>query len=179
MSSSFHLPNGNPKTVIVTGGAGGIGAQTIRSYHSAGCNVVLADLPFAKDAAEELITALPEPKRAMFYPTNIINWEDMRALFRETKERFGQIDVVVANAGLMESKGFFDFEEDEKGELKEPVESYKVVDVNLKGTMNSRCIRFQDDNVTITKEQQHCGWLCIPWHPTHRTWTVQEDQLSS
>lgn len=146
MSSFSHLPNGNPKTVIVTGGAGGIGAQTIRSYHSAGCNVVIADLPFAKDAAEELITALPEPKRAMFYPTNIINWDDMRALFRETKERFGQIDVVVANAGLMESKGFFDFEEDEKGELKEPVESYKVVDVNLKGTMNSTCIRFQDYN---------------------------------
>jgi NAD(P)-dependent dehydrogenase (short-subunit alcohol dehydrogenase family) len=137
MSKSFFLPNGSPKTVIVTGGAGDIGAQTIRSYHSSGCNVVIADLPFAKDAAEKIVSSLSDSKRAMYHPTNIVNWEDMRALFRETKKRFGQVDVVVANAGLMESKGFFDFEEDESGELKEHTESYKIIDVNLKGTMNS------------------------------------------
>lgn len=123
--------------MIVTGGAGGIGAQTICAYHSAGCNVVIADLPFAKDAAEKFISELSDPRRAMFHATNIINWDDMRALFRETKSRFGQVDVVVANAGLMESKGFYEFEEDEGGELKEPSEAYRVVDVNLKGTMNS------------------------------------------
>ncbi|KAF1919080.1 hypothetical protein BDU57DRAFT_128906 [Ampelomyces quisqualis] len=137
MSNSFILPNGRPRTVIVTGGAGGIGAQTIRSYHSAGCNVVIADLPFAKDDAEALVSSLPDPGRAMFHPTNIISWNDMLALFRETKQRFGQIDIVIANAGLMESRGFFDFEEDGAGELKEPTEAYEVVDVNLKGTMNT------------------------------------------
>jgi NADP-dependent 3-hydroxy acid dehydrogenase YdfG len=94
-------------------------------------------LPFAKDAAEALISSLSDPKRAMYHPTNIINWDDMRALFRETKKRFGQVDIVIANAGLMESKEFFDFEVDESGELKEPTEAYKIVDVNLKGTMNS------------------------------------------
>jgi NAD(P)-dependent dehydrogenase (short-subunit alcohol dehydrogenase family) len=134
MSDSFQLSNGDPKTVIVTGGAGGIGAQTIRSYHSAGCNVVVADLPFAKDAANKLIASLPGSRRAMFCPANIVNWDDMRALFRETKKRFGQVDIVVANAGLMESKGFFDFEEDDEGDLKEPTEAYKIVDVNLKGS---------------------------------------------
>lgn len=137
MSNSFNLPNGKPKTVIVTGGAGGIGAQTIRSYHSAGCNVVIADLPFAKDNAEALISSLSDTSRAMYHPTNIIDWGDMQALFRETKNRFDQIDIVIANAGLMESKGFFDLEEDDTGELKEPTEAYKIVDVNLKGTMNS------------------------------------------
>ena len=138
MSTSFKLSNGKPRTVIVTGGAGGIVAQTIRSYHSAGCNVVIADLPFAKDNAEALISSLSNPSRAMFHPTDIVNWDDMRALFRETQKRFGQVDVVIANAGLMESKGFFDFEEDDAGELKEPTEAYKIIDVNLKGTMNSK-----------------------------------------
>jgi NAD(P)-dependent dehydrogenase (short-subunit alcohol dehydrogenase family) len=141
MSDPFHLPNGAPKTVIVTGGAGGIGAQTIRSYHTAGCNVVIADLPFAKDAAETLISSLSDSERTMYHATDITNWEIMRTLFRETKKRFGQVDIVIANAGLMESKQFFDFEEDESGELKEPTEAYKVVDVNLKGTMNSECIQ--------------------------------------
>jgi NAD(P)-dependent dehydrogenase (short-subunit alcohol dehydrogenase family) len=137
MAASFTLPNGNPKTVIVTGGAGGIGAQTVRAYHSAGCNVVIADLAFAKEAAEQLIFDLSDPRRAMFHATNITNWDDMQALFRETKSRFGQVDIVIANAGLMESKGFYEFEEDEGGELKEPAEAYRIVDVNLKGTMNS------------------------------------------
>ena len=63
----------------------------------------------------------------------------MTQLFSRTKEKFGSIEVVVANAGMMETKHFFDFEDemDENGELKEPKEAYRVIDVNLKGTMNS------------------------------------------
>jgi NAD(P)-dependent dehydrogenase (short-subunit alcohol dehydrogenase family) len=73
----------------------------------------------------------------VYHPTDITNWASMQSLFRETKSRFGQIDIVIANAGLMESEPFFDFEEDSQGELTEPTEAYKVIDVNLKGTMNS------------------------------------------
>lgn len=135
--SAFSLPSWQPKTVIVTGGAGGIGAQTIRTFHAQGCNVVIADLPFARDAAEALISSLPDASRALFHETDITNWETMRSLFRASKERFGQVDIVIANAGLMESKGFFDFDEDEDGELEEPTEAYKIIDVNLKGSMNS------------------------------------------
>jgi NAD(P)-dependent dehydrogenase (short-subunit alcohol dehydrogenase family) len=137
-SDAIRLPNGNPKTVIVTGGASGIGAQTIRTYSAAGCNVVVADLPFAREAANALVASLSDPSTAMYHPTDITSWGDMQSLFRETKKRFGQVDIVVANAGLMESKGFFDFEEDAAGELKESTESYKIIDVNLKGTMNSK-----------------------------------------
>ena len=135
--SAFLLPSGRPKTVIVTGGAGGIGAQTIRIFHAHGCNVVIADLSFAKDAAESIITSLSDTDRALYHETDITDWQAMRGLFRATKEKFGQVDIVIANAGLMESRGFFDFDEDESGELKEPKEAYKIVDVNLKGTMNS------------------------------------------
>jgi NAD(P)-dependent dehydrogenase (short-subunit alcohol dehydrogenase family) len=135
--SAFTLPCGRPKTVIVTGGAGGIGAQTIRTFHAHGCNVVIADLSLAKGAAESLTASLSEPNRAIFHETDITDWQAMRGLFRTAKEKFGQIDIVIANAGLMESRGFFDFEEDETGELKEPEEAYKVVNVNLKGSMNS------------------------------------------
>jgi NAD(P)-dependent dehydrogenase (short-subunit alcohol dehydrogenase family) len=144
----FHLPNGKPKTVIVTGGAGAIGAETVRSYHSYGCNVVIADLPYAQDAANNLIGALGDGGRAMYNPSDTTDWENMKSLFRETKKRFGQIDIVVANAGLMESKGFFEFKEDSQEELEEPAEAYKVVDVNVKGTMNSKyCIHLQPQSL--------------------------------
>ncbi|KAF2106148.1 hypothetical protein BDV96DRAFT_508419 [Lophiotrema nucula] len=137
-SQSFTRADGSPKTVIVTGGAGGIGAQTIRTYHSHGCNVVIADLPISKDAAETLISSLPDPNRAMYYPTNIVDWVNMREMFKAVVKSFGQVDVVVANAGMMESENFYDFEFDEEGELKEPRGAYRTVDVNLKGTMNNK-----------------------------------------
>ncbi|KAI8936732.1 hypothetical protein NX059_007119 [Plenodomus lindquistii] len=139
VSNTFTLPNGKPKTVIVTGSASGIGAQTIREYHSRGCNVVIADLPSSEEAAKAIISSLPDPSRALYCPTNITTWSDLQTLFRRTKEKFHQIDIVVANAGLMETKGFFDFEdaEDENGELAELPEIARVIDVNLKGTMNT------------------------------------------
>jgi NAD(P)-dependent dehydrogenase (short-subunit alcohol dehydrogenase family) len=134
---TFILPSDRPKTVIVTGGAGGIGGQTIRAFHAHGCNVVIADLPFARSAAESLIASLEGSDRVIFHETDITDWQAVRSLFRATREKFGQIDIVIANAGLMESKGFFEFEEDDNGELQEPAEAYKIIDVNLKGTMNS------------------------------------------
>ncbi|OAG06347.1 NAD(P)-binding protein [Paraphaeosphaeria sporulosa] len=140
MASPFQLPNGKPKTVIVTGGAGGIGAQTVRAFHEKGCNVVIADLPFSRDAAHELISSLSNSSRAMYFPSNIADWENMRALFRESKKMYGQVDIVIANAGMMESSNFFDFEEDEGGELVESRDSQRVIDVNLKGTLNSSII---------------------------------------
>ena len=137
-NSCHYLPNGKPKTVIITGSANGIGAKTARTYHEHGCNIVVADLASSSKAANALVSSLPEPSRAIYHPTNIVSWSDMQNLFRETKKTFGQVDIVVANAGLMESKGFFDFEEDEQGELMEAVEAGKIIDVNLKGTMNSK-----------------------------------------
>jgi NAD(P)-dependent dehydrogenase (short-subunit alcohol dehydrogenase family) len=152
-SDSYHLPEGNAKTVIVTGGAGGIGAQTIRTFHQHGCNVVIADLPFAKSAAESLIASLSDPSRALFHPTNIVDWNDMKSLFKKTTEKFGQVDTVIANAGMMESKEFFDFEKDENGELKEPEDAYRVIDVNLKGTMNSKS-NFSTPSVVLANAHQ-------------------------
>ena len=56
------------KTAIVTGGAGGIGAQTIRTYASQGFNVVIADLPASQPAAESLIASLPDPEKGLYHP---------------------------------------------------------------------------------------------------------------
>ncbi|KAI4651898.1 hypothetical protein J4E93_002094 [Alternaria ventricosa] len=136
-ASCYHLPNNKPKTVIITGGANGIGAKTARTYHGHGCNIIIADLPSSSDAANALIASLTEPSRAQYHPTNVTSWHDIQALFRETKKTFGQVDIVVANAGTMESTGFFDFEEDEHGELMEATEASRVIDINLKGTMNT------------------------------------------
>jgi len=132
------LSNLLARTAIVTGGANGIGAQTVKNFYELGANVVIADVASSRDAARELLFSLPDKDRAMFVPTDITVWADMQNLFNVTIERFEKVDVVVANAGIMESKPFFDLEMDENGSLKEPTEAYKVIDVNLKGTANSK-----------------------------------------
>ncbi|KAI1041841.1 hypothetical protein LB505_008320 [Fusarium chuoi] len=62
----------------------------------------------------------------------------MTSLFRKATERFGQVDIVVANAGIMERKDTFALDEvDEHGELMESNEAFRVIDINLKGTLNT------------------------------------------
>ncbi|KAG9190910.1 hypothetical protein G6011_08998 [Alternaria panax] len=61
----------------------------------------------------------------------------MQGLFQQTKKAFGQVDIFVANPGLMGSNGFFDFEEDEQVQLMEATEAGKIIDINLKGTINT------------------------------------------
>ena len=131
-----NLSSAKGKTVIITGAANGIGATTAHLFHDNGANVVIADLPSCEAAAQELISTLSND-RAIFVPTNVLVWQDMIALFRKTKERFGRIDIVIANAGIMESQHLFELDLDSNGDPQEPTEHGRVIDVNIKGTMNT------------------------------------------
>ncbi|KAJ5951917.1 uncharacterized protein N7479_010330 [Penicillium vulpinum] len=127
------------KTVLITGAARGIGAATAILFNSHGANVVLADLPQLRDSAEEVIQKqMKFSNRAIFVPTNIVNWAELTACFETAITTFGRIDIVVANAGIMESESVLDMDNvDENGHLLESLEAGRVIDVNLKGTLNT------------------------------------------
>ncbi|CAK7566706.1 MAG: hypothetical protein SEPTF4163_004658 [Sporothrix epigloea] len=126
------------QTVVITGAAGGIGAATAALFNENGANVVIADLLFARAAAEKLISTLTYPDKAIFVSTDILNWGEMTSLFKEAVTRFGRVDVVVANAGIMETKPVLDLEAvDDNGDLLESREAFRVIDVNVKGTLNT------------------------------------------
>ncbi|KAJ5177618.1 uncharacterized protein N7500_000317 [Penicillium coprophilum] len=127
------------KTVLVTGAARGIGAATAILFNSHGAYVVLADLPQLRDSSEEVIQKqMKYPNRAIFVSTNIINWAELTACFEEAITIFGKVDIVIANAGIMESESVLDMEKvDENGRLLESLEAGRVIDVNLKGTLNT------------------------------------------
>ncbi|CAI7666556.1 unnamed protein product [Penicillium manginii] len=132
------LSTATNKTVLITGAARGIGAATAKQFNAHGANVVLADLAQFRSTAEGLIEHdLPDPSRAIFVQGDIVDWIELRECFKKTLERFGGIDIVVANAGIMESRSVLDFEVDEDGELKEDDEAKRVFDVNLRGTLNT------------------------------------------
>ncbi|KAL4759381.1 SDR family NAD(P)-dependent oxidoreductase [Aspergillus foveolatus] len=133
-----NLAELNGKTVIVTGGARGIGAATVKVFNLHGANVVIADVSSSNEVAQKLIASLPYPEKALFYPVDILNWEQVLGLFCETKRRFGSIDTVVANAGIMEKTDTLDIEStDENGNLLESTGAFHVIDVNIKGTLNT------------------------------------------
>ncbi|MEA4924260.1 MAG: 3-hydroxyacyl-CoA dehydrogenase [Syntrophomonadaceae bacterium] len=84
------------KTVIVTGGASGLGEAVARRFISAGANVVMIDLN------EERGTALADElgSRAAFIQTDIAAPEDVQKAIDFSKDKFGQIDIVVNCAGI-------------------------------------------------------------------------------
>ena len=87
------------KTILITGGAGGIGAQTALSLAKLGANIVLSDID--DDAAQVTMGHLIETgAKALFVHTDVSDVEQVSALFTQAVEAFGRIDVVLNNAGV-------------------------------------------------------------------------------
>ncbi|KAJ5442499.1 Short-chain dehydrogenase/reductase SDR [Penicillium cf. griseofulvum] len=126
------------KTVLITGAARGIGAATAILFNSYGANVILADLSQLRGSADEVIQKqMKFPSRAIFMSTNIVIWAELTACFEAAITTFGKIDIVIANAGIMESESVLDMDNvDANGRLLESMEAGRVIDVNLKGTLN-------------------------------------------
>jgi NAD(P)-dependent dehydrogenase (short-subunit alcohol dehydrogenase family) len=82
------------KTVLITGGAGGIGSETARQLVAVGANIALLDVHHERleQVAKEL------GGRAWGRPAGVTSSADLEAAVAGTVERFGGIDVVVANA---------------------------------------------------------------------------------
>jgi NAD(P)-dependent dehydrogenase (short-subunit alcohol dehydrogenase family) len=91
----------NNKTVIVTGGAGGIGLAIATRFAAEGANIVLADISMKQltQAAEELKGAGYEA--VMKSVCDVSNEQQVEATVTGAISQFGSVDVIVNNAGLM------------------------------------------------------------------------------
>src|SRR5919112_494259 len=84
------------KTVLITGAARGIGAETARRASAVGANLALVGLE-----PEELarVAAQCGPGAAHF-ECDVTDWQALERAVEGTVARFGGIDVVMANAGI-------------------------------------------------------------------------------
>jgi NAD(P)-dependent dehydrogenase (short-subunit alcohol dehydrogenase family) len=85
------------RTVFITGAARGIGAETARRLHSKGANVALVGLE--PERLESLAAELGE-ERAMAFEADVTDFDALRRAVDACVERFGGVDVGVANAGI-------------------------------------------------------------------------------
>jgi NAD(P)-dependent dehydrogenase (short-subunit alcohol dehydrogenase family) len=86
----------NGKVALVTGAARGIGFETARQMHLRGASVAVVDLDAseARDAAERI------GERTIGIAADVTDAGAMRAAVAETVDKFGGLDVAMANAGL-------------------------------------------------------------------------------
>jgi NAD(P)-dependent dehydrogenase (short-subunit alcohol dehydrogenase family) len=86
----------NGKVALVTGAARGIGFETARQTHMRGASVVVVDLDpdQAREAAERI------GPRAIGIAADVTDAGAIQQAVAQTVERFGGLDVVVANAGI-------------------------------------------------------------------------------
>ncbi|PYH98030.1 short chain dehydrogenase/reductase [Aspergillus ellipticus CBS 707.79] len=128
-------------SVLITGSANGIGHATAHHFNTHGCITILSDLPATQHSTEALITeTFPYPENALFIAADVTSWTQMTALFETAIQRFGGLDIVVANAGIMEESPVLDLEDvDEEGRLRErrSKEGWRIMEVNLGGVFNT------------------------------------------
>lgn len=87
-------------TALVSGGASGLGEATVRAFHAAGANVVIADLN--QDRGNALVTELGD--RARFALTNVVNEADVQQAVDLAVNTFGALHIAVSCAGIAEAR---------------------------------------------------------------------------
>ena len=86
------------KVAIITGGARGQGAAEVRRFVGEGAKVVFGDV--LDDLGEKV--AADVGADAVYLHHDVSREEDWQRVVGETEQRFGKLDVLVNNAGILE-----------------------------------------------------------------------------
>lgn len=118
----------NGKTAVVTGGARGIGAAICRKLASLGADIAIAARqPNEQTAALEQELTEQYGVRAKTYPCDVSDAEQCKAAVRQILADFGNITILVNNAGITRDALILGMKESDFD---------AVINTNLKGTFN-------------------------------------------
>jgi glucose 1-dehydrogenase len=114
------------KVAIVTGAARGIGFAVAKRFVMDGAKVVIADVD--DEAGEAAVEDLSGLGTAMYIHCNVAERLDVRNMVAETLNAYGDIDVLVNNAGIVVGAEFLDLEEDDfrQGPVDQPERGFPV-----------------------------------------------------
>ena len=94
------------KSVIITGGANGMGEAAVRDFVAAGAFVTIADVNETRGRElEKELNANGE--KCVFVKVDIRDWDQQKHMFETAKSKspHKSVDVVIANAGISRSSG--------------------------------------------------------------------------
>jgi NAD(P)-dependent dehydrogenase (short-subunit alcohol dehydrogenase family) len=117
------------RVAVITGAASGIGLAAARRFAAMGLKVTLADLSAdaLESAANEVAAASPQgPSGVLTVPTDVSRLESVRALHDTVYAKFGEVAVLMNNAGTAPGGGPWDH-----------IDRWRrVLEVNLWGVIN-------------------------------------------
>lgn len=120
------------QVALVTGSSQGIGQTTAETLAKAGAKVVINFFPDPEGVnqklADQVVEALGGNENAMSIGADVRSSESVAQMFDSAIEKFGGIDIVVNNAGILRDRSI----------KKMSVDEWKaVIDTNLTGVFNS------------------------------------------
>ncbi|MGL4789771.1 MAG: SDR family NAD(P)-dependent oxidoreductase, partial [Anaerotignaceae bacterium] len=115
------------RTVLVTGSSRGIGKAIAFAFAKKGCNIVLN----ASQSSDELLKTQEELKEMGFYSysylADVSNYEACKEMFSTIQNIYGNVDVLVNNAGISHIGLFTEMT---------PEEMDNILNVNIKSAFN-------------------------------------------
>ncbi|WP_430606329.1 hypothetical protein IGJ55_002021 [Enterococcus sp. AZ170] len=112
------------KVIVITGASSGIGEATAQLLIENGAKVVLGAR--REERLKKLVKKFGD--NSVYAVTDVRNLKEVETLVQVAKEKFGKVDVLFANAGIMPASNM--------SELKTN-EWYDTVDININGMLNS------------------------------------------
>lgn len=112
------------KTVLITGASRGIGAASAHAFAQAGANVVLV----ARSSGDIAKIAAEIGEKALAVTCDVSSYDDVEATFEAAQAKFGQVDILINNAGMVEPIGHL--------QDTDPAAWSTTIDVNVKGVMH-------------------------------------------
>ncbi|WP_439882033.1 SDR family NAD(P)-dependent oxidoreductase [Pontibacter sp. MBLB2868] len=91
--------NYSGKTILITGGAQGIGFGMAQAFAAAGGNVVIADSD--EEAGEQAVKSLKKLQlEVLFIPCDVSKEQEVEELMQRVEEKYGQLNALINNAGI-------------------------------------------------------------------------------
>ena len=96
-----------PRSVIVTGAAGGMGGDFVRAFAATGADVIASDVAARTEIGEQFAAEVTAAGggQVRFVPADITSDDDLAALVEVASARTGGVDVLVNNAGIFMDLG--------------------------------------------------------------------------
>jgi NADP-dependent 3-hydroxy acid dehydrogenase YdfG len=139
------MQNIQGKVVAITGASSGIGEATARHLAKQGAHVIIGALGNTVAAMEKIVSEITEEGgKAAFMQLNVTSREEVQKFVDFAVAKFGRLDVMINNAGVMPLS---------------PINAFKIdewdlmIDVNIKGVL------YGVASALPVMQQQNCGHI--------------------